>query len=351
MMTIKERKSMSATATRGLPREQVAEQLLELLTEEPQSPRELAGVMGYGASGERDVDTSSVNSALQILEARGDVKRVSRGAYVLASSKLKAAQAAPTPIKFPYRARDVRFDQMFVDKDYQRPLTSFAETIYARFDPELFQTLIVSDRGPQAKPRYALIDGQTRWFAARRLGIQEGPCSVFVDLTPEKEASLCWRYQKHRRGTPTPHRFKAQLASGDPESMAIKELVESIGYQVGDGKDKIQSIAALEYCFRADEFLLARVLSDYWEAWPEVVPGAKFIRGLHYFFRNYPIGDPAARAKNPEIDDEKLVRRLKTAGPDGLEKKLLAIQEISGGKGSREKLVALAIQSAYSSGK
>jgi hypothetical protein len=52
-----------------------------------------------------------------------------------------------TRTRWPYRFAMVPLDRLFVDADYQRPLTSFVEEVARDYDPAKVGTLLVSERG------------------------------------------------------------------------------------------------------------------------------------------------------------------------------------------------------------
>ena len=363
---------MTATASKptttdenGRPqytRDQAADKLLEVLTVEPQSMAQLTrklGLIERGRSGGQGATV--VTSGLRVLEARHEAKRVPnsagtrQGGWALYDSEHEAMIAEPQLIEFPYEFKVLAIDEMFIDKDYQRPLTSFVRKIESRFDPLLFGTLVISDRGAKNKPRrYAVVDGQTRWAAATRIGIQNAPTVVFQNLTPPDEARMFADLQRERRGMTSWHRFRAQLAAGDPESHAIVKIAETAGYKLGDGVGEMRAMQALESCYRTDDFVLERALVALKDAWPDEVPEAAHIRGLHYFFRNFPIDKKKNKKDSQqEIDDERLVRRLKTSGPEGLKRKASAVREAGAGTGTGGKsdtYMGQAIQAIYLSG-
>jgi hypothetical protein len=333
-------------------REETATRLLDVLTREPQSEAALRRAI-FGNAARATGGSEITASGLRALEARHLAKRIPhsagtrQGGWTLYDSAHETLLAAPHSIEFPYEFGVLALDQMFVDGDYQRPLTTFAKRIESRFDPVLFGTLTLSDRGTKHKPRrYALIDGQTRWQAATRLGIQHAPAVIFKGLSVADEATIFWRLQKERRSVTSWHRFRAQLAGGNEESLAIKEMAQACGYQIGDGPGKLNAVAALEACFRTDEFQLERALIDLRDAWPERTPEGSVIKGLHFFFRHFPLEQ---RVKK-DVDDERLVSRLRVAGPDGLARKANAARESALKGGSHERWVATAIQNYYLSG-
>ena len=340
-------------------RDQAADKLLEVLTLEPQSMAQLTRKLGLeerGRSPGTGHGASIVTSGLRVLEARHEAKRVPnsagtrQGGWALYDSEHEAMIAAPQDIRFPYEFKVLPVEEMFIDKEYQRPLTAFVRRIEARFDPLLFGTLVISDRGIKNKPRrYAVVDGQTRWSAATRIGVQIVPTVVFTGLTPQDEAKMFADLQKERRGMTSWHRFRAQLAAGDPESHAIVKIAETAGYSLGEGVGEMRAMQALESCYRTDDFVLERALVALKDAWPNEVPEASHIRGLHYFYRHFPLDN---KKKNQDIDDERLVRRLKTSGPEGLKRKASAVREAgTGSTGTKSDIyMGQAIQAIYLSG-
>lgn len=337
-----------------LTRDQAAKKILAVLTEEPQAEAAIRRRIGFTEASTKHGSNDVTVAALGVLEARQEAKKIgasngSRSGWVRYDSRHEAVLANPKSVQFPYEWGIVPFDQMFIDQEYQRPLTTFVKRIERLFDPVLFQTLAISDRGTKHRPRrYAIIDGQTRWVAATRLGVIEGPCIVFRNLTPEDEADIFARLQTNRRGMVSWHRFRADLRAKKPEALAIKRIAEAGGFTLGDGVGELKAVAALESVFRIDEFTLERTLADLKQAWPDEVPEAAHIRGLHFFFRHYPIENPK---KVIEVDDDRLVRVLAAAGPESLKRKANAAKEAHPtGRGSSERWMGQAIQNTYTRG-
>lgn len=225
---------------------------------------------------------------------------------------------------FPFTFGVLSLEGMFVDDAYQRPLTNFLAEVRDNFDAALVGCLVVNnrtwDQRRQAKP-YAIVDGQTRWTAMSELDMPGAPCTIFMGLTIKQEASLFARLQMLRRGMVSYTRFRAQLTAEEPEALKIKVLVEDCGYTLGaSGKGgEIRSVAALEKCFRRDATVLERTLDTFKAAWKTATPSGTIIRGLFRFFED-----------NPEVDDEKLVRRLSITTEAELLKRAMMLKEGSG---------------------
>jgi hypothetical protein len=251
----------------------------------------------------------------------------------------------------PYRFELVPLSKLFVDADYQRPLTSFVETVAREYDPALVGTLIVSERDDG---RFAVIDGQTRMEGMGRNEEDVAPCLVYENLTREQEARLFSDLQTKRRGMATYLRFRAALVAKQPEALAIAAIANEEGFDLGveEHTHTLKSIAALEWCYRADKpkdgeptgDLLRRVLKIIATAWPDAATefrtSSDVIRGLGVFLR---------REKN--VDDNRLEDRLAGITPRTLRHRANALQEGSGsGTGGRAAYMADAILGVYMRG-
>lgn len=334
----------------ALTRDQVAERVKELLNHTPQSGAALVRLMptlpGSG-TGRSDL----VRLALQVLEARGEAKKVGRSGWVAADSPQPAEQVEALVIDFPYEpVARMPVDVMFIDKRYQRPLTSFAEVITRKFNPVLFGTVSLSDRGERVSPlqRYAVMDGQTRWTAVRRLGVSAAPALVFSGLSLADEADIFEQIQSQRRGVTSWYKFRAKLVAKNPAALAIKDIAEAAGYTLGDTAGDMQAVGALQFCYKTNDQLLERTLFILRASFDTDIPGSAHIKGLHTWFRNH---KEQFRRKTTEVDDERLVRRLQVTGLNGLEAKAKAAAQMGGKGGGNDIYMARAIDAAYKAGR
>lgn len=265
------------------------------------------------------------------------------------SASPNGAIVAAELAEFPYTFAVVEIGSMIVDHDYQRQLSSLAKRIEEDFNPALVMTLCLSERtagtisdlGAIHGGRYAVMDGQTRMAGCEARGITALPSLVYKGLTKADEARIFELLQTQRRNVTSWARFRAALVGKNEEAVAIKGLVESVGLEIGEKPGQIRSVAALEYGYRIDDFTLERLLSILKEAWPDRTPDSQFIRAMHYFLRRN------------EVDDERLVRRLKSSGAQDLTIRashLRASQARVEGRGSTAYL-AQAIKNAYQSGR
>lgn len=245
---------------------------------------------------------------------------------------------------WPYRFELVPLEHLFIDADYQRPLTSFVDQIAAEYDPALIGTLIVSERG---KRKFAIVDGQTRSEAMRRNNEPEAPCLIYSGLTREQEAELFADLQTKRRAMATYLRFRAALVAKKPEAVAIAEIVTGAGFEldVNETPHTVKAIAALEKVYRRDPDLLGTVMAVIAGAWPnpdtEARTSGDIIGGLAIFL---------SRERN--VDLERLIEKLAATEPRTIRHRAHALQEGSGsGSGGRQGYVADAILGVYMRGR
>lgn len=256
---------------------------------------------------------------------------------------------------WPYRFEMVPLGWLFVDGDYQRPLTTFVDKVEREYDPALVGTLIVSERarGPRGVKRPAdpgqwgaVIDGQTRLEAMNRRGESAAPCLIYMGLSPQQEARLFAKFQTQRRGMATYLRFRAALVAKEPEAIAIAAIVQRAGFEldVAETPDTVKSIAALEWTYRRDPQLLMDVMRIIAAAWPDPATENRtmsdMVRGLAVFL---------TREQKVEID--RLTARLAATEPRTIRHRANALMEGSGGgSGSRPGYMADAILGIYMRG-
>jgi hypothetical protein len=245
--------------------------------------------------------------------------------------------------RWPYRFAMVELGSLFVDHEYQRPLTTFANEVIDEYDPALLGTLIVSERDDGT---YAVIDGQTRLAGMAANEEPAAPCLIYHGLTREDEAKLFADLQVKRRGMATYLRFRASLVAKDPEALAIRSIVQGAGFEldVDETAHTVKSIAALENVYRKDPGLLRRVMDTIAATWPDPTTEARssgdLIRGLALFLE-----------RERHVDDERLVSRLSAITPRMLRHRANALQEGAGGGSGRPGYMADAILGIYMRGK
>jgi hypothetical protein len=241
---------------------------------------------------------------------------------------------------FPYTFQAIELDSMFIDAEYQRPLSSFVTKIQHHFNPLLVGTLILSLRGQGDKHEgmYALVDGQTRWSAMQNIGKTHAPCIVMTGMTQADEAKLFSDLQYERQNIVSYYHFRADLVAGNKEALAVQAIVTQAGYKTGTGGDSISAVVALRRVYQQGPDVLERTLTVMQAAWGDKVqPDGPALRGMGMFFR-----------WNPDADDERLARRLQLVSLTQLRSRAGAVREASGGSTAATKYTAKALEYIYS---
>lgn len=258
--------------------------------------------------------------------------------------------------QLPFVYEIVKIDHLFTD-EYQRPLTNFADEIENDFDPALVGTIAASRR---SKTKLAVIDGQTRVEAMRRLGLAEVAAIVYQDITPAQEAALFYKFQTKRRNMLSQNVFKAKVFAEEPQAVAINKVVEEEGFFIGNptnGNGSIPATGALQFVYQGtvsgkrgekneDPQLLHDTLRVIKKAWPALPLNAKsrlMITGLGWFLARESDGT----VRTTEIDEERLVNRLSKTTPSDLARKAEMMREARGMSGKAPAYMAEAIDAQY----
>lgn len=179
-------------------------------------------------------------------------------------------------------------DDIFADPTYQRDLDEpRARKMAAEWNRRAVGVIEVSDRGDTTTPpRYAVIDGQHRWAAARLL---DPPPLLVVNvhegLDVEQEAKLFDQLNRNRKQTNTWDHWKARRAGGEELVLRIEQVVLRNGLDVDmspcDGR--ISCVSTLEKVTKLGGLdLLHQTLSLIVEVWGELREGldAPIIHGV-----------------------------------------------------------------------
>lgn len=125
-------------------------------------------------------------------------------------------------------------DDIFADHTYQRVCdVTRARHMAATWDRRLAGIVEVSDRGDGETPRYAIIDGQHRWAAAKHLA--NPPmlvANVHEGLNIGQEAALFDKLNRQRKQPSPWDHWKARRASGDRDVLAIEDMCRKHGLKV-----------------------------------------------------------------------------------------------------------------------
>lgn len=248
-------------------------------------------------------------------------------------------------------SRHIPIHELIVDHTYQRlPSQRRVAEMATRFDPLLLGRLFVSQRSDGS---LAVIDGQHRLEMLRTLYPESDiavPCIVYVGLSIEAEAELFWKMQKMRRSVSAAEQFVARLASNEDKAKRIfAAMTEAncrlISYQVGMHRMPFRStraIRAIEDVYdaigAAGLVRTLTLLGDAWEDEPDV------------FRSEHVLGIGALLRQFPEIDDHRIVVKLRDASPSAVRRAANAYaNEIDRGRGG--KAFAKAVLALYNKGR
>lgn len=236
------------------------------------------------------------------------------------------------------RIDQVPLDQLRADRSYQRePSQRMVDDIMEDWNVVASELILVSYRGERDDPDvsgYWIVNGQHRSLAARRLG-HETIWARVIDLSEVEdpaaiEAALRLKTNK-RLGDRPLERFKAQRRSGDPESLAIVEVLSRFDTEINETPQPdsgINAVVAIETIFRYDNTggLLQETLELIRDSFGRV--GGKII--------TQPVMKSLAWVLVIHTDDRKFdkghfINRIRGAGPAALERRARTIQSDMGG--------------------
>lgn len=187
----------------------------------------------------------------------------------------------------PRYEAEVALSCCFADPSYQRGINRDMErTIHADFDWWQINVLILSHR---KDGRYAIIDGQTRAAAARKLDILALPALIHDDLSRQQEALLFADFQLARRNIHAIDNFKAQRFGRRTWAMEIGSVLDELGLKLRKQQrspESLSAVAALEFMWVAGGVPHVRgVLNAIMEAWPGITRrfGGDIMRSISVF--------------------------------------------------------------------
>jgi len=237
-------------------------------------------------------------------------------------------------------------DEIFADDTYQRILdTNRARTMAASWDRRLAGIIEVSDRGEHTSPRYAVIDGQHRWAAARCL--TDPPvlvANVHEGLTIAEEAALFDKLNRQRKQPSTWDHWRARRAAGDQLVAAIEKTVDRHGLRVHEqsGRDGvITCVSTLEKIASAASGLdlldaTLNLLKSAWDTQREAYD-APIVLGMAMLIH--------AHGSDRRLDAQRLVDALAEVPPRRIRYQATALRDST--PGSLAKLAAITLLGQY----
>lgn len=208
----------------------------------------------------------------------------------------------------PHRASEI-----LVDDTYQRNIVrDHVMSIVRNFDPAGLGVITVSRRGDGS---LWVLDGQHRLSALHEMGRQDEPvmCLVYDGLTAAEEANRFAFQARSLRIHPV-YLYNARLVAGDPETLAINEIVTSFGLEVTVNKragNIIQAPTTLHNIFKSGgRERLERVLLIAGSIWShDRIPIPSYlIQGVDSILLRY-----------PSISEERLIEMIRATPPEDID--------------------------------
>ena len=255
----------------------------------------------------------------------------------MTASSAAAATSSPGPYIGALSVHD-----LFVDRSYQRPLDlPRARRLAETWDPPLIGVIEASDRGPDHQPRYAIIDGQHRYAAAKL----RDPNAVLVanihtGLTQRAEAHLFYEIDAKRTRLTGWDRWNARRGAGDKSVLAVESVIEDAGLRVEDSptNGSVRCVSTCEKVFKlGGQRLLRETLGLITEVWGVEVEAfdAPLVHGTALVLWHY----------GKTLDVARLADAMVDVSPRQFKAKAIALREYE--RGSLPKLAALVIVSTY----
>lgn len=120
--------------------------------------------------------------------------------------------------------------ELFVDTTYQRLVQSKAPKIAKEWDDRKCKMLEISYR--EDIDKYAIIDGQNRWTAAKMIGITHLHCQIYENLSIEEEARIFAEQNDNVTRIASADKFKSLLVMGNETCLLIKNLCDEFGISI-----------------------------------------------------------------------------------------------------------------------
>lgn len=156
-----------------------------------------------------------------------------------------------------------------ISGDYQRPVEEArVARIASNFKPEKMGAVMLSDRGNGV---YAVLDGQHRVAAARKLNLNTVHAEVLSGLTLEQEADYFRSQNENVASLKAIDRFRAGVCAKDPHYVTIKAILDKYGFCVSSESEpkRIGSVGSLSRIVQIYGFSVLDMTLAYISAtWP-----------------------------------------------------------------------------------
>jgi hypothetical protein len=220
----------------------------------------------------------------------------------------------------------VHIDDLNVDYTYQRDLNSdLVNRIKDSYDMAVAGTIFVSRR---ANGSLWVVDGAHRVAGATLAGEKEMLAQVLTGLDRQTEAEMRLKGNV-KRADKSAERFKAQVAAGHAESLAIMEIAANfetkINVNAPDAYHGINAISAVETLYRVNKgILLTRTFEMIRDAYGNVggkTASVAMMKGVAWLITRH----------EKEMDRGRMIDKMARDGVDGIERRARSIKLSNGG--------------------
>lgn len=186
---------------------------------------------------------------------------------------------------------------LFVDHTVQRTLNMRrVDAMVEDFEKEALRVLVVSHRDDGT---LHIVDGQHRWAAASKVGIQTLQCMVYSGLTKPQEAAL-FRVLNNTKIVNAIDKFLVRVVEGDLAAVYIHSVITKAGWNVSTsykGNGAFAAVAAIEWVYHGGSLKpnsrqeapvrqIFEILTAAWGYDPDA-GRADIVRGLGLFLIRY----------------------------------------------------------------
>jgi hypothetical protein len=220
----------------------------------------------------------------------------------------------------------VQIDDLHIDPSYQRDLSrDLVERIKAAWRDAAAGAIVVSRR---VSGDLYIVNGQHRTAAAAEIGRTEVLAQVIDGLSREEEAALRLLGNTSRADS-AQERFRAQVAAGNVESIAIQEIAREFDTRINPSPDQrsgINTVAAVEDLYRWDGkgLMLTAVFEVVRDAFGHIggkAASSSTLKAVGWFMDKH----------RHEIDRRRFVDRIAAEGVDALDRKARSHKAAVGG--------------------
>lgn len=139
----------------------------------------------------------------------------------------------------------IPLDKLDIDINAQRNLMeSQVKKIMKDFTPSALGRIIVS-KSTDASGKHHIQDGQHRAEALKLLGFKEAPCVVVDSETIKQEAENFLLINLNSASVSSLDKYRIGVSANVPEYLNIKECLDVVGLEAGNGDKKVSAVASI----------------------------------------------------------------------------------------------------------